>query len=130
MSSQRFEGVLVPVITPFNEDLSPDTEAYVTHCKWMLEQGVDGLAIFGTTSEANSLTVNERIQLLDALVENDVPANKLMPGTGACSIIDASVLTTHAVKHGCGGVLMLPPFYYKAVDTEGLKLDYQQVKQF
>ena len=51
MSSQRFEGVLVPVITPFNEDLSPDTEAYVTHCKWMLEQGVDGLAIFGTTSE-------------------------------------------------------------------------------
>ena len=84
MSSQRFEGVLVPVITPFNEDLSPDTEAYVTHCKWMLEQGVDGLAIFGTTSEANSLTINERIQLLDALVENDVPANKLMPGTGAC----------------------------------------------
>ena len=127
MSSQRFEGVLVPVITPFNEDLSPDTEAYITHCKWMLEQGVDGLAIFGTTSEANSLTVNERIQLLDALVENDVPANKLMPGTGACSIIDASVLTTHAVKHGCGGVLMLPPFYYKAVDTEGLFASYSEV---
>jgi len=53
MSSQRFSGVLVPVITPYNEDLSPDVEAYVTHCQWMLEQGVDGLAIFGTTSEAN-----------------------------------------------------------------------------
>ena len=127
MSSQRFSGVLVPVITPFNEDFSPDIEAYVTHCKWMLEQGVDGLAIFGTTSEANSLAVGERIQLLDALVENGVPADKLMPGTGACSIIDASVLTAHAVNHGCGGVLMLPPFYYKAVDTDGLFATYSEV---
>jgi 4-hydroxy-tetrahydrodipicolinate synthase len=50
MSSQRFSGVLVPVITPFKNDLSPDVEAFVTHCKWMLGQGVDGLAIFGTTS--------------------------------------------------------------------------------
>ena len=127
MSSQRFSGVLVPVITPFNKDLSPDVGAYVTHCQWMLEQGVDGLAIFGTTSEANSLSVGERIQLLDALVENDVPADKLMPGTGACSIIDASVLTAHAINHGCGGVLMLPPFYYKAVDTEGLFASYSEV---
>jgi 4-hydroxy-tetrahydrodipicolinate synthase len=50
-----------------------------------------------------------------------------MPGTGACSIIDASVLTAHAVNHGCGGVLMLPPFYYKAVDTEGLFATYSEV---
>ncbi|HIM87356.1 MAG TPA: dihydrodipicolinate synthase family protein [Gammaproteobacteria bacterium] len=129
MSSQRFSGVLVPVITPFKNDLSPDVEAFVTHCKWMLGQGVDGLAIFGTTSEANSLTVNERTQLLDALVESGVPAARLMPGTGACSIMDASVLTAHAVNHGCGGVLMLPPFYYKAVDTEGLYASFVEVIQ-
>ena len=45
---------------------------------------------------------------------------KLMPGTGACSLSDAIVLTKHAVDLGCGGVLMLPPFYYKAPSEDGL----------
>ena len=45
---------------------------------------------------------------------------KLMPGTGTCSLADAVVLTKHAVDLGCGGVLMLPPFYYKAPSEEGL----------
>ena len=119
MTRTRFSGVLVPVITPFNDDLSPNAGAFVSHCRWMLEQGVDGLAIFGTTSEANSLTVAERKMLLEGLLENGLPADKLMPGTGACSIMDAADLTAHAVSRGCGGVLMLPPFYYKAVDTDG-----------
>ena len=120
MTRARFGGVFVPVITPFTADLLPDTNAFVSHCRWMLDQGVDGLAIFGTTSEANSLTVTERKVLLEALLESGVPASKLMPGTGACSIIDAADLTAHAVSRGCGGVLMLPPFYYKAVDSDGL----------
>ena len=129
MTNQRFSGVLVPVITPFDEDLSPNADAFVSHCKWMLEQGVDGLAIFGTTSEGNSLTVDERKGLLEALIEGGVPANKLMPGTGACSIIDVAELTSHAVDRGCGGVLMLPPFYYKSVDTDGLFASFSEVIQ-
>ena len=43
-----------------------------------------------------------------------------MPGTGCCSMTDTINLTKHAVKVGCAGVLMLPPFYYKAVDDDGL----------
>ena len=111
----------------FTADLLPDTDAFVSHCRWMLDQGVDGLAIFGTTSEANSLTVTERKVRLEALLESGVPASKLMPGTGACSIIDAANLTAHAVSRGCGGVLMLPPFYYKAVDSDGLFASFAEV---
>ncbi|MGI9380112.1 MAG: dihydrodipicolinate synthase family protein [Methyloligellaceae bacterium] len=120
MTEKNFSGVLVPALTPFGTDLSPDKGAFVEHCKWLLEQGADGLAVFGTTSEANSLGLTERMTLLDELVEAAISARKLMPGTGACSIEDSLVLTQHAVNLGCGGCLMLPPFYYKGVSDEGL----------
>ena len=58
--------------------------------------------------------------LLDRLVEAGVPAQKLMPGTGACSMTEAATLARHAVGHGCGGVLMLPPFYYKGISDDGI----------
>ena len=56
-NTKSFTGVLSPVLTPFTQELSPDTERFVSHCRWLLEQGVNGLAVFGTTSEANSLSV-------------------------------------------------------------------------
>ena len=112
-------GVLSPVITPFNADLTPDATRLVRQCRWLLSQDC-GLAVFGTNSEANSLSVDEKINLLDALIEAGIDANRMMPGTGACSIPDTVRLTAHATKKGCGGVLMLPPFYYKEVTDEGL----------
>lgn len=119
-NTKPFAGVLSPVLTPFTEDLNPDSERFVAHCRWLLEQGVNGLAVFGTTSEANSLSVGERMQLLDALVGDGIRPDLLMPGTGCCSLIDTVQLTSHAVQNGCGGVLLLPPFYYKAVNEDGL----------
>ena len=119
-NTKPFAGVLSPVLTPFTEDLSPDSERFVAHCRWLLEQGVNGLAVFGTTSEANSLSVGERMQLLDALVGEGIRPDLLMPGTGCCSLTDTVQLTSHAVQNGCGGVLLLPPFYYKAVNEDGL----------
>ena len=115
-----FRGVLVPVLTPFKPDLSPDTEKFIALCKHLLKQGAAGLAVFGTTSEANSLSGAERKALLEALVEAGVPADKLMPGTGACSLTESADLTGHATQLGCGGVLLLPPFYYKGVSDEGI----------
>lgn len=108
-----------PVITPFNEALAPDTSRFVAHCRWLLDNDV-GLAVFGTNSEANSLSIDEKKELLDALVEGGIPAERLMPGTGSCAIPDAVALTRHAVAKGVEGVLMLPPFYYKGVSDEGL----------
>jgi len=120
MPSQPFSGVLVPVLTPFTPSGEPDAGRFVSFCRWLLDQGAGGLAIFGTTSEANSMSPAERIELLDRLIEAGIPAQKLMPGTGACAMTDATTLVRHAVGHGCGGVLMLPPFYYKGVSDDGI----------
>ena len=76
---------------------------------------------------ANSLTVAERLGLLDALVEAGLPAARMMPGTGTCALPDTVELTRRAVAHGCGGVLMLPPFYYKDVSDDGLFASYAEV---
>jgi 4-hydroxy-tetrahydrodipicolinate synthase len=120
MPSQPFSGVLVPVLTPFTPNGEPDARRFIGFCRWLLDQGAGGLAIFGTTSEANSMSAAERMELLDRLIEAGIPAQKLMPGTGACAMTDAVTLVRHAAGHGCGGVLMLPPFYYKGVSDDGI----------
>jgi len=120
MTSQPFNGVLVPVLTPFTPSGDPDAGRFIAFCRWLLDQGAGGLSVFGTTSEANSMSGVERMVLLDRLIEAGIPAQKLMPGTGACSITEAASLVRHAVGHGCGGVLMLPPFYYKGVSDDGI----------
>jgi 4-hydroxy-tetrahydrodipicolinate synthase len=119
-SPQPFAGILVPVLTPFNRAGEPDAGRFIAFCRGLLEEGADGLAIFGTTSEANSLSAGERMELLDQLVAAGIPAAKLMPGAGACSMTEAATLARHAVGHGCGGVLLLPPFYYKGMNDDGL----------
>jgi 4-hydroxy-tetrahydrodipicolinate synthase len=124
--SKRIKGVLAPVCTPFKADLSPDHNRFVAQCKWMLGQG-SGLAVFGTNSEANSLSVNERMALLDSLLMAGVDPARMMPGTGCCAFTDTVRLTEHAVKAGCAGVLMLPPFYYKDVPEEGLFRNFAEV---
>jgi 4-hydroxy-tetrahydrodipicolinate synthase len=121
-------GVLSPVVTPFDADLRPDKVRFVRHCQWLLSQDV-GPAVFGTNSEGNSLTVAEKIALLDTLVEAGLPPERMMPGTGMCALGDTVELTSHAVKLGVGGVLMLPPFYYKGNSDEGLFRSYSEVIQ-
>jgi 4-hydroxy-tetrahydrodipicolinate synthase len=124
--SQRISGVLSPVVTPFKSDLSPDVERFVGQCKWLLANNV-GLAVFGTNSEANSLSADERMALLDTLVDAGVDPARMMPGTGCCALSDSVRLTAHAVKLGCAGTLMLPPFYYKGVSDEGLFRNYAEI---
>ncbi len=123
---QRIRGVLAPVVTPFRKDLTPDAERLIALCRWLLSQNC-GLAVFGTNSEANSLSVNERIALLDSLLAADVDPARMMPGTGCCALTDTVRLTEHAVKAGCTGVLMLPPFYYKDVSEDGLYRNFAEV---
>src|SRR6476660_1638021 len=126
--NERIRGVLAPVVTPFKPDLSPDPERFIAQCKWLLSQKC-GLAVFGTNSEANSLSTEERTMLLEELVAAGINASRMMPGTGCCSIVETVELTAHAVKHGCAGVLMLPPFYYKNVNEEGLYRYFSEVVQ-
>jgi len=124
--SSRLRGVFAPVLTPFNQRLEPDPERFITHCRWLIDQQV-GLAIFGTNSEAASLSVDERIAMTEAILQAGIPASRLMPGTGGCALTDAITLTRHAVDNGAGGALMLPPFYFKGVSDEGLFAYYAEV---
>jgi len=125
--TKRIEGVLSPVVTPFNKDYAPDAGRFVRHCRWLLKSGCAGLAVFGTNSEANSMSVAEKRKLLEALVSGGVPAAALMPGTGHCALADSIELTRAAVELGCAGVLMLPPFYYKGVSDEGLYRNFATI---
>lgn len=122
----RLRGAFAPVLTPFNPRLEPDAQRFIAHCRWLISNGV-GLAIFGTNSEAASLSVSERMELTEALLQAGIPAARLMPGTGGCALTDAVTLTRHAVQSGAGGALMLPPFYFKGVSDEGLFAYYAEV---
>lgn len=124
--TSRIRGVLAPVLTPFDRQLEPDVERFISHCRWIAGQQA-GLAIFGTNSEAASLSVDERIVLTEALLEAGIPAATLMPGTGGCSITDAVRLTRHAVQHGASGVLVLPPFFFKGVSDDGIFAYYAEI---
>lgn len=119
-ATSPLRGIFAPTLTPVRADLSPDIERWVTFSKQLLADGCHGLCPFGTTSEANSFGISERIDMLEQLVAGGVPAAKLMPGTGTTAIPDTVRLTSHAVNLGCSGVLVLPPFYYKGVSDDGI----------
>jgi 4-hydroxy-tetrahydrodipicolinate synthase len=114
------EGVLAAVLTPMDEGLAPDHASFSAHCHRLLAAGCHGLSVFGTTGEANSLSVGERLAAFEALLEGGVPADVLLPGTGSCALTDTVLLSRAALGAGTAGVLVLPPFYYKGVGDEGL----------
>jgi 4-hydroxy-tetrahydrodipicolinate synthase len=120
MSISKLKGVLAPVLSAFNERAELDTPRSIAHCRWLLENGCNGLVIFGSTSEGNSLSVSERKQFLEDLLSSGVDPARLMPGTGCCSLADTAELSAHATALGCAGVLVLPPFYYKQITDDGL----------
>ena len=124
-NSLKFSGVLSPVLTPFTKDLKPDSRRLVKLCHWLSSQNV-ALVLFGTTSEANSLSLEEKISLLDDLIDAGINPSLLMPGTGCCSLTETVQLTSHAVKLGCKGTLMLPPFFYKDISDDGLLRSYAE----
>ena len=116
---ETMKGVLSPVLTPFRSDLSVDLPSLTRQCRWLNDADV-GLAIFGTNSEGNSLSAAERCDTLAYLVDQGIAPQRMMPGTGACALDDAVQMTRAAVRAGAGGVLVLPPFYYKGVSDDGL----------
>ena len=120
-------GVWSPALVPLHSDLSIDSNRFVAHARWLLGQGCHGLALFGTTSEANSFSVAERKALLEEVVDNGLPPERLMVGTGCCAFTDTVELTRHAFDAGCRRVLMLPPFYYKGMSDEGLFRSFAEV---
>ena len=122
-------GILAAALTPLKPDLGPDHAAFAAHCRQLLSEGCDGLAVLGTTSEANAFSIAERLGMLEALGVAGIAPHKLIPGTGCCAVPDTVELTRKAVEMGAAGVLMLPPFYYKPVTDDGLFAAYSEVIQ-
>jgi 4-hydroxy-tetrahydrodipicolinate synthase len=113
-------GTIAAVLTPLNADLSPDSAAHLAHCQRLLEEGCDGLSPLGTSGESISFSIAERKDILEELLKGGLSPDILLPGTGAASYTDTIELTKHALSVGVTSVLMLPPFYYKAVNEDGL----------
>ena len=120
-------GVFAASLTPMNDDLTPNLSKIIKHNRWLLLNGCDGVAPLGTTGEANSLSVDERLSILDALADAGISGNQLIAGVGCCALIDTINLTIRAVANGAGGVLMLPPFYYKEPSDDGLFAAYSNI---
>lgn len=115
------DGILTATLTPLDSDLNADHSRLVDHINWLLKRGNDGIALLGTTGEANSFSVHERMQIIDAVINGGIPPNKLLVGTGCCALTDTVALTRHAQSYGVAGILLLPPFYYKKVNDAGLE---------
>ncbi len=124
-----FGGVNAAAMTAMRDDLSVDIDGTAEHCHWLMKNGCNGLAVLGTTGEANSLGLSERMTLLDGLVARGVSAKVMLPGTGTSCLPDTVSLTQHAETVGCRGALLLPPFYYKNPTEDGLFAYYSEVIQ-
>jgi 4-hydroxy-tetrahydrodipicolinate synthase len=109
-----------PLLTPFNNDLSIATDLYVEHARRLLDEGCAGLVPFGTTGEALSVGIDERIDAMRALVDSGIDPGCLIPGTGVSSVTDTARLSRACLDLGCAAVMVLPPFYYKNVTDDGL----------
>lgn len=120
MTNTELKGIIAPVLTAFHKNHAIDFERSIAHAHWLLEHGCDGLAVFGTTSEANSLSLWERRHLLEAIISSEISPTRLLVGNGSCAVQDSVELADHALQMGCTSVLMLPPFYYKGVSVEGI----------
>ena len=116
----KISGIFSAALTPIKQDLSINHDLYLRHCQYLMRQGHDGLAIFGTTGEANSFSIQEKKNSLEFLLANRIDPKILIPGTGSSSLNDAIEMTRHASNHKVRAVLLLPPFYYKNVSEEGV----------
>lgn len=125
--TQPISGVYCAATTPVDSNGKVRLDLFAEHCKSLLEDGAHGIALLGTTGEANSYSGTERRALLEAALKNGVKSEQLLPGTSACSVPETVELTRHAVENGAKACILLPPFYYKGVSDEGIYRFYSDV---
>ena len=119
---QKLAGIFAAAATPLRADLTIDSERLVRHCRWLLnEGGCDGVNLLGTTGEATSFSVEQRLGAMQAVAESGLPMTRFMVGTGAAAMRDAITLTKAARELKFAGALLVPPFYYKNIAEAALE---------
>lgn len=126
MPHTTLSGVFAAALTPLTADLAPDSAMLTTHARWLLDNGCHGVAVLGTTGEANSLSLAQRLVIIDTITA-EIPADRLLIGTGTCALEDTVALTRAALARGCGNVLMLPTFYYKNQSDDAVYAGFAEV---
>jgi 4-hydroxy-tetrahydrodipicolinate synthase len=109
----RKPTLIAAVTTPLDAALRPDADLLLRHCRWLLAEGCDGVALFGTTGEGPQLPVEQRQEALEALVAGGLPAERLVVSASALPLADAVALGRHAVGLGVGPILLMPPFFLR-----------------
>ena len=124
--SGRPRGPWAAALTPL-ADREIDHGRLLDHVRWLLDSGCNGVVLFGSTGEAASFTLRERMSALEHLRANDVPGDNVIVGTGCCATADSVTLSAHATALGCAGVLVIPPFFYKPVSDTGVRDAYSRL---
>ncbi len=112
-------GIYAATVTPVSEAFVPDDRRAIPYYRDLLERGCDGLTILGTTGEAMSFSLEQRLAFMDA-VAGALPAQRVTCGTGAASLADAVRLTQAAGEYGFAAALVMPPFFYRDATDDGV----------
>ena len=118
-------GVYVANVTPFREDsLEVDVGAYLDHVSWLAEMGVRGVVPFGTNGEGPSVTLGEKLRVLEALFARD-PGIQIVPSVMQNNLPETLEMLRSLEDYPATAVLVLPPFYFKPVEPEGMMRFYR-----
>ena len=118
--TSRLRGVIAASATPVRADYAPDLERLVPHLRQLLDGGCDAINLLGTTGEANSFSLRQRLAIMAAVKDAGLPMERFMVGTGVCSLEETALLTQAAADLGFAGALVLPPFFYPGLDAAAL----------
>ena len=127
MSLQKLKGPVAAALTPQFRDGSINAPGLLRHCEWLLDNGCNGVALFGTTGEAECFSNEERMAALEFLVGRGLDPASIIVGSGRSAVSDSITLTRHAVELGVAGLLVLPPFYYNNPTEEGVFRSYAEL---
>ena len=119
-------GIYAASLTPFTASYEPEISVLVSHVQWLLENGADGVALLGSTGEANSMTIEQRQAIIKQSTRK-LPLDRLLIGTGSCALHDAIKLTKVSIDAGVYLVLVLPPFYYKPQSEDSIIRFYSEL---
>jgi 4-hydroxy-tetrahydrodipicolinate synthase len=111
-------GVIIPMVTPFYESQELYIHGLRRLTNHLIECGVHGLFPFGSTGEFFSLTPEEKIRILDVVVEEAAGRVRVYAGTGDVSTKETIRHTKMAEEHGADGVIVITPFYIVPSDDE------------
>jgi len=125
MTTHLFEGVYPAMVTPFHDDGSIDFERLQADARRLEDAGVDGLVPVGSTGESATLTHDEHIEVIEAVIEvvEDVP---VIAGTGSNNTREALDLSRRAADAGADALLLISPYYNKP-EQPGLIEHYRRI---